>query len=271
MTTLRLHPRWPYLTLALTTLQRAVAYRVTFFFSLLSGLIWVIMLYYLWGAVYATREQVASLDWPLMRTYILVSYAVNSLLSWNSLSRMVSTVRTGEVATELLRPVDYLFANLAQASGAAVVEGGLSGLLALLVGIFVLDTLPPATPLAALLFLISVLLGFVIRFLLGYMLALLCFWTLNGVGLMWAFNAVVSLASGALIPLTLFPGWLRTVLLIAPFQAIVYTPVSIYLGSVQGMALIQALAVQVSWVLILYWLARRLWQPALRALEVQGG
>jgi len=46
-------------------------------------------------------------------------------------ARMMATMRTGEVASELARLVDYLRAQLAQALGSAVVEGLLGGALAL--------------------------------------------------------------------------------------------------------------------------------------------
>jgi ABC-2 type transport system permease protein len=273
MTTLglRLAPRPKYRALLLTTMQRAIAYRGNTLLGLLSGLVWVAMLYYLWRTVYDARVQLGGFDWRQMRTYVLVGYAVNALISFSSTARMLRTIRTGEVATELLRPIDYLQAQLAIVAGAAVVEGLLSSAITLLLGFFLLDIAPPASLLAVVLFLFSVGLGFLIKFLISFLVALLCFWTLNGVGLIWAQTAIINLFSGALIPLQLMPGWLRTIALAAPFQAIVYTPVTIYLGAVQGVALWWALGLQAAWVAALWVLARLLWAPAARALELQGG
>ena len=268
---LRLQARPPYLTLALIALQRAVAYRMTLFFNLATGLIWVVVLYYLWRTVYASTTQMGDFDWQAMRTYIVVSYAVNSLLSYGSVSRMTWYVRTGQVATELLRPLDYLFMQLAQSVGAAVIEGCLGSAIALLLGIFLLHISPPASLLAALCFIVSVGLGYLIKFLVSFMAALLCFWTMEGQGIIWGQIAVVNLLSGSLIPLNLLPAWLQTILLALPFQGILFTPVSIYLGRVQGAGLLWALATQIFWVIILWLLAQLLWRPATRALEFQGG
>jgi ABC-2 type transport system permease protein len=268
---LRLAPRPKYRALALAAVQRAITYRGNLLLNLLSGLIWVAVLYYLWRAVYAAQAQLGGLDWRQMRTYILVGYAINALLTFTSLSRMMAVIRTGEIATELLRPIDYMRAQLAQIAGTALVEGCLSAVLALALGFLLLDIAPPVSPLVALLFLLSVGLGFLIKFLISFLVALLCFWTLNGVGLIWAQTAIISTFSGALIPLQLMPGWLQTIALAAPFQAIVYTPLTIYLGTVQGTALWWALAVQIGWAAVLWVLARLLWLPAVRALELQGG
>jgi len=273
MTTLelRLAPRPKYRALALAAVQRAITYRGNLLLNLLSGLVWVAMLYYLWRAVYSTHAQLGGFDWRQMRTYVLISYAVNALLSFSSLSRILASIRTGEIATELLRPIDYLWAQLAQTAGTAVVEGLLSSVIALALGFLLLDVAPPVSLPAALLFLLSVGLGFLIKFLISFLVALLCFWTLNGLGLIWAQTALISLFSGALIPLQLMPGWLRTIALAAPFQAIVYTPLTIYLATTQGAALWWALGLQVFWVAALWALARLLWAPAARALELQGG
>lgn len=268
---LRLQAHPPYVTLALIALQRAVAYRMTLFFNLATGLIWVIVLYYLWRTVYASTTEMGNFDWQAMRTYIVVSYAVNSLLSYGSVSRMAWYVRTGQVATELLRPLDYLLTQLAQSVGAAIIEGCFGSAIALFLGIFLLHISPPISLAAAFFFLISVALGYLIKFLVSFMAALLCFWTIEGQGIVWGQIAIINLFSGSLIPLNLLPSGLQTLVLALPFQGILFTPVSIYLGRLQGAMLGWALLGQLGWVILLWVFAQLLWRPATRALEFQGG
>lgn len=269
--TMRLAPRPKYLALALVAMQRSLAYRGTLLLSMVSNLVWVAVLYYLWRAVFSSHRSVGGFDWDRMRTYVVLSYGVNVLLSFNSEARMMATIRTGEVASELARPVDYLGAQLAQALGSAVVEGLLGGALALLLGVVALHILAPASVAAALLFLPSVALGFLVKFLISYLTGLLCFWTVNSLGLLWARAALTNVLSGALIPLQLFPDALRGLALASPFAAVVNAPVAIYLGTTTGAALIGTLALQAAWVAILWALAQALWIPSVRALTVQGG
>jgi ABC-2 type transport system permease protein len=267
----RTTPRWPYLALALSAWQRALAYRTTYLYNLISGVVWIMALSALWRSLYAEQGQVGEFDWSAMRTYLVVSYAVDALHSYSATARLVWLIRNGRVASELLRPLDYLTAQLAQAVGAALFEGLLGAVLALGLGLVVLGVAPPVTVGAAVCFLLSVALGFLIKFLVYFITALGAFWTVEGQGLIWGQIAIINLCSGALLPLTLFPGWLQTILLALPFQGILYTPLAIYLGHIQGLALLQALGVQLFWVIALWWLARLLWRPATRALEVQGG
>ena len=56
-----------------------------------------------------------------------------------------------------------------------------------------------------------------------------------------------------------------------PLRGIVATPVSIYLGGVQGWELAGVLALQLGWLAVLWWVTDKAWIAAFRAVEVQGG
>jgi ABC-2 type transport system permease protein len=269
---LRLRPRPKYLAIALSAVQQTLAYRRTVLISLATSLIWVVAAYYLWQAVFAAQPEIGSFDWDRMRTYILLSYAVNVLLySSFATYRIMFIIRTGDIANELIRPFDFMLAQLAQSVGGALVEGLFSSLVAGGLGLIVFQGQLPASPGVAVAFVVSVLLGFIVKFLINFLVALLCFWTKSVLGLVWAQTAIVNILSGAVIPLEFFPDWLRTLTLYLPFQAVVHTPLAIYLGDVQGPAILVTLGVQAFWVLALLGLARLLWMPSLRALEIQGG
>jgi ABC-2 type transport system permease protein len=269
---LRLAPRSRYLAVALIGAQGMLAYPRAVLLSLLSTSVWVAISFFVWGAVFSNSEQVGSFDWARMRTYVLLVHAVNLLLtSAVSVHRILMSVWTGDIVCELVRPSDYLKAQLALSAGSALAFGGLSLGVAGLLGLTLVDALPPVSPTAAVLFAVSVVLAFLIKFLLGFGVALLSFRTMNWLGLTRLEAALVGIFSGALVPLELYPDWLRSVALILPFHGIIHTPLSIYLGDLQGMALLRALGLQAFWVVGLWGLVRWLWEPALRALVIQRG
>ncbi|MCY1075539.1 ABC transporter permease [Archangium lansingense] len=269
---LRQDPRSKYLALVFIGAQRTLAYPRTVLLSLLSNTVWLAISYSLWSAVFDGTSQVGGLDWARMRTYLLLAQSANLLLNASSsVHRMLRLIRTGDIAIELLRPYDVLTSQLAFSAGAALVEAVLGTLVAVGLGLTVLDVLPAASPAAAALFLASLLLGFLVRFMVGLITSLLCLWTKNWLGLHWMQAALLSVFSGALVPLDLYPAWLRSLSLALPFQGIIHTPISIYLGELQGSALLQALGLQALWVVALWGLARLLWNPGRKALDIQGG
>lgn len=268
---MRLHPRSAYLAILVTALQQSVAYRGTTLLNFLTSLVWVGMLYALWQTIFAARTEIAGLSWTEMRTYLVVAYAINGVSSYRAIGRITRPLRTGQIAIDLIRPMDYLVLQLLQAIGMTLIEGFGGGALLLGLSVPLLGIAVPSSLLHAVAFLVSVVLGFLISFLLSFVTALICFRTLNSLGIVWMYTAIVNLLSGALIPLQFFPGVLQTLARATPFSGIIYTPTAIYLGKLHGTGLLQALAFQLVWVALLWGLARLMWTWSAGALEIQGG
>lgn len=258
--------------LANMAFQRVIIYRRSMLTNFTANLVWVAVFYFLWQAVFAANKTVGSFDWDHMRTYLILAYGANMLITGsNSLYRTTSSIRTGDIGLEICRPYNFMLAQLSMTTGAMLVEGLLSTVVVIGVSVLFLHILPPVSPLAAAAFLASLFLGFLTRFLIIYIVSLLCFWTINYLGLTWAHTAITNIFSGALIPLQFFPPWLRAVALALPFQAVVNTPLLIYLGQVQGAGIAGAMGVQVLWIVALWAIGTLMWGPCLRALEIQGG
>jgi ABC-2 type transport system permease protein len=74
-----------------------------------------------------------------------------------------------------------------------------------------------------------------------------------------------------LLPLAFFPPAMAALARLLPFQAIAGLPAEVFLGHIDGIALTQALLLQLFWALALgglAWLALRM---AMRKVVVQGG
>jgi ABC-2 type transport system permease protein len=269
--TIRAHPIPKYLSIAQTSFQQAIAYRVTTLFNIALTFIWVFILYYLWMAAFAGRDLIGGFSWDEMRTYVVLAYGINALVGWRIGSQMMGTIRTGEILRDLVRPLNYCGTQISMAAGFSVVDGIISLLITLVIGLFVLDLQPPDSPAAAALFAISLLLGFITKALIVFSVSLLTFWTLNGVGLMWAQQAIIAVLSGMLVPIALMPDWLRVVSEMSPMRGIVSTPLMLYLGKAAGTDAVGLLALQLAWAAGMWFFANWAWQKAFNAVEIQGG
>lgn len=265
----RRRPR--YVAIATTAAQQAAAYRIGTLTGIIANFFWVAILYYLWRAAFARQQRIGTFTWDEMRTYILLAYGINALIGFPTASRMMATIRTGEIVIDLIRPLNYLRTQLALATGQAAIEGLCSLALVALLGFVVLGIVPPASPLAAVSFVLAVALGFVTKFLFVFTVSLVCFWTINAIGVNWAQQAVVNVLSGALVPIQFLPGALQVVAAWSPLRGIVATPLGIYLGQYDGWTLAGVLALQAGWLVALWLIADRAWVRAFRAVEIQGG
>lgn len=267
---LRLKPRFKYLSLFTISLQRAIAYRQTTLLSIVANLVWVIIPYSIWQSIFETMEQVGSFDWGRMQTYILLAYGINILLTFRVEARILNTIRTGEIAIELMRPINYLKARFAEVLGGGFVDGLLSMVVVMILG-QLLHISPPESPIMFVVFAISIGLGFIVKFMISYITSLFCFWTMNGLGLLWLRAAITNIFSGALIPIEFLPDFWQSLARLSPFPTIINTPIAIYFGDVSGLDILILLAIQVFWIFVLWLIARLLWIPSLRTLVVQGG
>lgn len=268
---IRIAPRPRYLSIALTAFQQAIAYRITTLTNIALTFIWVFILYYLWKAAFTEKQMIQGFTWDDMRTYVVLAYGLNALIGWRIAANMMQTIRTGEILRDLTRPLNYCLNQLSIATGAAMVEGVLSLILTLIVGLVFIGIQPPASAEAAGLFVVAIVIGFLTKALIVFSISLLTFWTLNGVGISWSREAMMNILSGTIIPLAMMPGWLQSIAHVAPMRGIISTPLMIYLGKAEGADALRLLALSATWLVALWVFANWAWKAAFNRVEIQGG
>jgi ABC-2 type transport system permease protein len=83
---------------------------------------------------------------------------------------------------------------------------------------------------------------------------------------------LVTVFSGALIPLQFFPDAIRNILLWLPFQAIYHTPIMMLTKADQGWDIfLPMLLVQLLWAITLFLLTRLFYNQAIKVLRIAGG
>lgn len=261
-----------YLLVANLAMQRALAYRASYVVGAFTGLFQVGILFYLWRAFYANQSEVGGYGWAEIRTYLFLTFVLNLLITFQTEGQMSAGIRDGSIAMDLIKPIDYQRARLAEAGGAAIMEGVVFGIGASAIAVLLFRIAPPNGGLAAVpLVAVAIVGAFLLKFLLAFLTGICCFWTTNVVGLITARNTITLFFSGGLVPLAFFPDWLERLALFLPFQGTIHTPVAIYLGRAVGVEAYGALAVQFGWVALLWWAARLLFRVGVRNVTIHGG
>ena len=257
--------------LFLRALRASFAYKPALLLSMLSAGFAYAVPMLVWRHIYAEASRPLAIPAARLFPYLLIAGCLNFAFAMNVEGRIGQRIRMGLIATDLLRPVDFQLAQLAQALSDGVFN------LVLVVPIFGLALLfwgqnaLPSGAAALFAFALSLLLSFVILFAVSFIFVLATFVTNSGYGVFVARNALQQTFSGLSAPLALFPAGLRAVSEWLPFRHTIHTPVSIYLGWLHGAAVLRALGAQVSWALGLLLLGRFLLGRALRRFDIQGG
>jgi ABC-2 type transport system permease protein len=266
----RRRPLPALLALALRAAQRELGFRGELLIGLLGHMFWAGATYLLWRTSFAGRSELGGLSWAYMRGYVITSFAVSVVLLTGGIDWwMGASIRTGQIAVELIQPVGFIAKYFALDVGETAVRA-LTGIAVLAVALAggVIDPVPQPAELAV--FLVSLVLAFSVRFFLSYLIGLLCFWTLNQIALAWARTALSNVFSGSVAPLALLPSWLGTLARFTPFRAVVYIPTTLLLGG--GREHVAALlAGQLIWIAVLGAAAVALWSWSARRLVTHGG
>lgn len=212
-------------------------------------------------------------------TYTWVGQALLVLLPWFADPDVATAVRTGAVSYDRLRPIDFYSLWFTRASGwiaARVVPRALlmlafAAVLLPLIGLHDWSWQPPANLAATLLFAISLALALLLSSAMVMLLNIAAAASLNAQGVNALAAAPTILLSGNLLPLSLFPDWVQTALLLQPFAGLLDIPLRIYFGVLDGAAALGGLAVQAFWITALVALGRWWLGRVLRSLEMQGG
>ena len=262
-----------YLAFAASAFQRTLTYRFELWVELFINVLFMLIYVYLWKALYIGKSAVAGYDLTRILTYIVVSQTLLSFHFTLRIARVIEEkVRTGEVVTDLMKPVDFQLMLLATGVGTSFHTVLFNMLPKLLLFYGGLSLLLPGSILTVGAFIVSVMLGFVILFNIEFLIGILAFWVVEIRGIYFAVIWGISwFFSGYFLPLEHYPAFLAKMAEYLPFQAIIYSPTAIYVGGITGNAVIVALLIQLFWTVALMGLGRFAYRAALRKLAIQGG
>ena len=257
--------------LAQKTAQTKLTYRLATVVSLLaSGFAYCVFLL-VWQEVYRHNAHPGPLTRDQMMAYLVVAFLVNAVLTLSVEFRFLQRVRMGLVVGDLIRPVAFVFFQLAQAFG-DVLGNLLYALPIYLVGFwFVGSALLPASALTLALGFLSLGLAFLVGFGLSYLIVQASFVLQSGYGVFFARAALHQVFSGLSAPLVMFPLGLYRVAYWLPFRHEIETPARIWLGQAALREVPVMLLAQAAWGVGLIVVGDLIFHAVIRRHQVQGG
>lgn len=249
--------------------QEAVAYRAEMLIWMLATTMPLVMLA-LWSAV-AADAPVGRFGQAEFNTYYLLMFIVRQLTGSWAAWEMNYEVRTGALARRLLRPISpiasYAVENLAALPLRSLVAVPIALIALFVVGRQTLSGEPAVWAMVPL----SLLGGWMITFLFNIAIGALSLYTESSLKIMDVYFTLFALLSGYLIPVELFPPFLRPVVQWLPFHFQVGLPVELMSGAHSVRAALGWLGVQWAWVAVLGVSTWALWRGGLKRFAAYGG
>jgi ABC-2 type transport system permease protein len=260
-----------YWELTKRSLQQQITYRAATLAGLLTNFFFGLLRAAVLIALYNNRPEVAGMSLAGAITYTGLAQAVIAFLSLFGWYDLIQSVHTGQVGSELLKPMNFFGFWLARDLGRAVVNLVFRGLpIMLFYALFFRISLPVGVG-GWLAFILALFLGWLVSFSWRYLVNLAAFWVPNAGGIARLAYTLSWFMSGFLMPLRFFPEWFQRLCYLTPFPQAINTVIEVYLGLVQGPELLNALLGQALWAIGLVLIGELALQAGVRRLVIQGG
>ncbi|MGG4145730.1 ABC-2 family transporter protein [Paenibacillus algorifonticola] len=259
-----------YLMFTMKAFSNQLAYRSEVWLRLLGNFVTILIQVEIWRAVIGNGS-VAGIKAEQMITYSIINTLLFALLLNGVSSKVDGSLKSGAIASELIKPLSYPLYLLFDGLGNSLYQLAFTAAPSLLIAGLFFGILPPATLTHLFAFLLALILALIISFLLGYLISLLAFWFMNHFALSWMMGGLITIFSGSFLPIWFFPPTWASIAKMLPFQYMGYVPAAIYLGNITSGELWQVLAMGIGWIVGLLVLVQWLWTRAVRRLVVQGG
>lgn len=275
-----------YMPFAKSIILEFMAYRMNFYVYILGDIMQTAVLLYIWLAIFKSspNDVIHGFTYLEMVGYVVMSTLTGLLVSNDAHWAIGNDVRTGDIAMNLIKPVNYMVRQYFYAIG-FVLANFMFVFLPLWIGYTIYTFLTGINggfwnmsgQLISInfvqigMYVISAFLSSVVLFFINFLFGLAAFYVEYIFGFIFAKEAIMRLLSGQLIPLVFFPVGVLAIFKYLPFAGLVYTPTMIYLGKYSGREMWENIGIQAVWVVLLFMLAQWLWNRAIKRLTILGG
>ena len=266
-------------------LEERLVYRADFALGTLMRFLPIVTQIFLWAAVFQRvgDRGVAGYTYNDMVAYYLLTMMSRAFSSMPGLASGVSRqIRNGEIKKFLIQPVDligFMFLNRIahKLTYYTVAFFPFALVFYLCRGFF--DGWPPEVLVSygwntadiMVIYICTLLLGFLLGFFLEICIGLIGFWFLEVTSLLFVYMLMNFFLSGHMFPLDMLPDWAVTIVDLFPLKYLAYFPAAVFLGQLQPDEVIRGLWIELAWVVTFVVLARVMYGRGVKRYSAYGG
>ena len=249
-------------------------FRLSAFVMLLGNIIYLIVIYNLWRAIYASVDNatINGMSFNDTMIYLVLASAQFTFMEAYLVWMMGRAIQSGKIVLDLLKPVPYAQYLLFGLEG-----GNLCAFVVTFIPTFIIVQIITKGAIHMginiIFYLAAALLGMIINFAIDFFVGTICLYTQSTWGINIMKEVVVLFLSGATVPLAFFPETLKRIAYFLPFHAIYNTPLT-FLTKGQELGIGESflmLGEQLIWAVVLLLIGKIFWKLSERIITVNGG
>lgn len=247
----------------------ALTFRTSYLLTIIGNFIYFVVVYYLWKSIFVSNNasQIQGMKFQDVVIYLVFATTIYRLLDCFLVSTIDNDIKSGKIAIDLMRPIQYPIFMFLKTIGTVCVSF-VSTFLPVFVLFVVLGILSVSKYL--LVFIVSLLLSVMLSYLIDFFTAMICFYTQSGWGVNLLKQILVQIFAGVLIPISFFGENVKKLIYFMPFQAIYNNPMQILISN-DIINITELILIQVFWIMVLIFLDYIFWRKMINYLSVNGG
>lgn len=262
-----------YGTLVRAGLMESLQYRASAFVLVIGNLLYLIIIYFLWKAIYASAgtDTVSGMTFSDTLIYLVLATALFNFMEMYIVWDMGRSIQSGDMVLRLLKPMEYRSYLFWSYSGEHIMQFITTFLPTFLIVCIVTHG---AIPLGINLvyFVISVVMALLINYYINFFVGTICLYTESIWGINIMKQVIVMLLSGVTVPIAFFPETLQKIVYRLPFQSIYNAPLTLLLdGQPESGNVLSILGTQLLWCAVMGIACRLFWKLSIRQITVNGG
>lgn len=250
--------------------REGLYYRFDLFLYIFNFIVEVTVYVFIWLAIYNNGNQILDMTFEQVTTYYILVVSLSPIINWGVNELLGDSIREGEILRELLNPISYFSYYFGIRIG-ELIESSIVGIITFIICALLFGVLFPKGILNFIFFIIVICLAVVIVYFFELIIGMIAFYTNSIWGVEILKRAILSVFSGMIAPITLFPEFLQKIMNILPFKDCIFTPISIYFGELSNLEIIQVVLKQGIWIVFLYIIAKIIFNRAIKNITVNGG
>ena len=262
-----------YLSFTRAGIIEEMQFRASFIIMVVGNLLYLIIVYFLWKAIYASAgtEVVNGMTFNDTLIYLVLATALFNFLDLYVVWLIGRDIQSGKIVLDLVKPIPYRKYIFWSYSGSFVTHFFLTFLPTfIVVSIVTHGAIPLGINLVF--FMFSVVMAISINYSIDFFVGTICLYTQSIWGINIMKQVIVLLLSGATIPLAFFPEPLKSIMYYLPFQSIYNAPLSILLdGNPSAETLLTTLGTQLFWTVAMLVISKLFWKASVKQITVNGG
>jgi ABC-2 type transport system permease protein len=258
-----------YLSLFSITLQEIFTYRLNMLMWRVRQIFVFLIPFFIWKSVLGGGGDIYGYSFAGIMTYLFGTTILRSLVMGSRTIDLGWMINSGALTIPLMRPINiFTFFFVRDLADKLFNLGFMFFELPLIFFIFHPPVFLQSNPLFLVFTVFSVVTAISIYFYINIIFGSFAFWTRDIWAPRFLLMVIMEFAAGAMFPLDMLPMVYQQIMLLTPFPYLLYVPLKIYLGTDPQMLL--HLLIGFAWLIILFFLAKHIWNKGISSYEAEG-